>query len=111
MTEPKSSVDAVSEMREQMVDHLCVCGVRDVALVVSAVGTGMLAGFIGHNVLRGRWRTAPIVVSLALCAAAGFSRRRFVVKSALAVGGATLLLSSVHFTFWEQIEEDRVLEA
>ena len=40
-----------------------------------------------------------------------FSKRRFVVKSALVVGGATLLLSNVHFTFWDQLEEDRMLEA
>ncbi|MEZ4437091.1 MAG: hypothetical protein R3F65_32240 [bacterium] len=111
MTEQKTSVDAVTEIREQMTDYLCVCGVRDVALVVGAVGTGLVAGFVGHQVLRGRWRAAPVVVSLALCTAAMFTKRRFVVKSALAVGGATMLLSTVHFTFWEQIEEDLILEA
>ena len=110
-TETKSSVDLVAETRTQMTEYLCVCGVRDVSLIVGAVATGILAGYAAHHVLRGRWRAVPVVVSLALTGAAYFSKRRFVVKSALAVGGATLLLSNVHFTFWDQLEEDRMLEA
>src|SRR5690606_34166574 len=103
--------EVVGEARDQMTNYLCVCGVRDVGLIVGAVTTGILAGYASHQVLRGRWRSVPVVVSLVLVGAAYLSKPRFVVKSALAVSGATLLLSNVHFTFWDQLEEDRMLEA
>jgi DMSO/TMAO reductase YedYZ heme-binding membrane subunit len=111
MTETKSTVEAVAETRDQMTNYLCVCGVKDVSIIVGAVTTGILAGYAAHQVLRGRWRSVPVVVSLALVGAAYLSKQRFVTKAALAVGGATLLLSNVHFTFWDQLEEDRKLEA
>jgi hypothetical protein len=109
--ENKDAVSSLSETRDQMTQYFCLCGVRDVGIVAGAVGFGILAGWASHQVLRGRWRSMPVVVSLALTGAAYLTRQRFVVKAGLTVGGAALLLSNVHFTFWDQLEEDRMLEA
>lgn len=121
----KSAVDAMKEIRQELgnehtqalatqAKHLCLCSMRDVGIIVAALGVGMALGRIGVIELGGRWRVLPYVVGGSCLIAARFvppERLRFVTRSSMVVGGSALLLSTVHYTLQASLEELRNMEA
>jgi hypothetical protein len=94
--------------------HLCLGSMRDVAVVVGALGAGLLAGRVAAVGLAGRWRLMPFVIGGACLIAARFvpsEKMRFVTRSATVVGGSALMLSMIHFTLESTLEEALGMEA
>lgn len=126
MTEPlRNAADALREVRDELTNnhtrdlavqsrHLCLGSMRDVAVVVGALGAGLLAGRVAAVGLAGRWRLMPFVVGGACLLAARFvpsEKMRFATRSATVVGGSALMLTFIHFTLEATLEEALGLEA
>lgn len=119
--EPKTVVDAVKDMRQNMneslavqANHLCIGSMRDVAIVVGALGTGVAVAHVAVYGMHGKWRLLPLGIGAACLLAAKFvpsERMRFVTRSSLVVGGSAVMLSFVHFTLQAALDETRTLEA
>lgn len=121
MAEEKTIVDVAKDLRRDMnnslavqANHLCIRSMRDVAIVVGALGAGLVAGRIAAFGLQGKWRIAPFAIGGACLLAARFvpsEQLRFVTRSSMVVGGSALMLSMVHFTLQAALEEARTMEA
>lgn len=121
MAEERTLVDSVKEFHQQMqqgmvvqANHLCIGSMRDVGVVIGALGVGVTAGWVGSWSMRGGWRYLPIVAGAGLLLAARLvpsERMRFVTRSSMVVGGAALMLSMVHYTLQASLEETRTMEA
>lgn len=104
--EQREAHDAEIALRDK---HLCICGTKDVLMLTGAMTFGLAAGFAGVKLLQGRWRIAPVVAGVSLVGTGYFlspSTVRFAKKASLAVGGLTMLGSSIIFTFVDRIQKE-----
>lgn len=123
--ERRTLVDSMKELRQTMkgehdqslvvqANHLCMGSMRDVAVVIGALGLGLWLGRYGAFALSGKWRLLPFVVGGSALAAARFvpsERMRFVTRASTVVSGSALMLSMVHFTLQSNLEEATTMEA
>lgn len=115
----KSAVDAAKEFRQELTQqhtqdlevqagHLCIHSVRDVTVLLGALGLGVYLGRVASLELTGWKRALPLLIGAGAIVAAKVvapHRLRFATRSAIVVGASALALSTVHYTLQLNLDD------
>ena len=125
MMEAKSAVDAIREFREEVeaghskhlavqANHLCICGIRDVGVLVVSLGAGILLARVATLELAGWKRYLSLIAGAGLLLTAKVvpsHRMRFVTRASVVLGASAMILSTAHYTLHLTLDEQKRMEA